>query len=92
MVKQIALADDRGIMEMPTKINNLMTLAALGRMLGQSKRTMSTWNALGIIPAPCMKIKSWHYWHRQDILDWIDAGGPTREKWAMKKAMDKLRG
>jgi hypothetical protein len=90
-IEKLAPGFDRGIMEMPNKKFNLLTLSGLGRFLGVNRHTIMKWDALGLIPDAKGIMCSWRYWLRDEIILWLDAGMPTREKWEMARKLEKMR-
>ena len=60
--------------------------AGLARMLGVGKRSIDTYNAAGLIPAP-FRLAGRVLWNVQEIRWWLDAGSPDRASWdALKKS------
>jgi prophage regulatory protein len=57
----------------------------LARLLSSGKRTVSTWNAAGKIPAP-VKIGGRVVWVVSEIRAWLAAGAPDRETWNALRA------
>lgn len=49
---------------------------------GMSRAAWYKHLSAGKIPRP-VKIGSLTRWRRQELMDWIDAGCPTREKWEL---------
>lgn len=82
---------DWDMMTIPNKVNNLLTQSGLARMLGQSRSTIKNWDLQGITPGATCVINGWRYWHREDILEWIRAGCPTRERWDAERVLAKMR-
>ena len=54
-------------------------------LLGQSLRTIRTWDAAGKLPQP-LRIGGRVVWRLEEIRAWIDAGAPLRAEWNARKA------
>ena len=51
-------------------------------LCGVTLKRWRTWNSLGKIPAP-LRIGNSFFWKRDELVDWIDEGCPTRKYWAV---------
>lgn len=90
----IALTMERGMIEMPFVLHNLLGSAKTAKFLGISRAVWRKWSAQELTPRPITEGigKDRPLWHRKELVDWLDAGCPTREKWDMQKNMERLRG
>ena len=52
----------------------------LARLLGQSLRTIRTWDASGKLPQP-LRIGGRVVWRLEEINAWLEAGAPRRTEW-----------
>lgn len=60
----------------------------LGRMLGVSERSIDTYHAAALIPAP-FRLSGRVLWNVAEIRRWLDAGSPDRATWERMKAGGK---
>lgn len=90
LLEKVAMAGDRGIMELPSKRYNLLTQLGAARFLGVSGTTFKAWDAGGQVP-DAITVGVRRFWVRAELIDWLDAGAPTREQWAAMRKMDKAR-
>ncbi|MFH0964723.1 MAG: helix-turn-helix domain-containing protein [Planctomycetota bacterium] len=58
----------------------LLKAEELGQLLGVSRGTIWSWHSSGKIPLP-VRIGGATRWRRDEILAWVEAGAPPREKW-----------
>ena len=58
----------------------LMRAEQVAAQCGVAKVTWWRWNASGMVPAG-LKIGGARLWRRAEILEWVQAGSPNREKW-----------
>ena len=57
----------------------------LATMLNVGKRSIDTYNAAGLIPAP-FRLFGRVLWNVAEVRKWLDAGAPARAEWeAIKK-------
>lgn len=68
----------------------LLRDAELAALLGASRATVHAWRAAGKIP-PALKIGGAVRWRRDEIVAWLEAGAPSAELWAARRAMDSRR-
>ena len=52
----------------------------LAGLLGQSLRTIRTWDASGKLPQP-LRIGGRVVWRLEEINAWLEAGAPLRTEW-----------
>ena len=57
----------------------------LAGLLGQSLRTIRTWDASGRLPQP-LRIGGRVVWRLEEIRAWLEAGAPLRAEWNARKA------
>lgn len=64
-----------------------LALAApdVAALLGVSERHVWKLNASGGIPTP-VKLGRCVRWRRRELLAWLDAGCPSRDKWEQRRA------
>lgn len=60
----------------------------LAPLLGVAVRTVRKLDAVGGLPSP-VRIGGRVVWRIDEIRDWIDAGAPDREAWAVLRAAKK---
>ena len=58
----------------------LLDLRAVARLLSVSPRTVGSMRSTGRLPAP-VRIGRRVLWRRAEIVEWIDAGCPSRDAW-----------
>jgi predicted DNA-binding transcriptional regulator AlpA len=69
----------------PTVEPLLLSARDLAAMLRLGLRTVRSMDAAGKLPAP-MRIGGCVRWKFSEILDWINAGCPSREVWEARRA------
>jgi predicted DNA-binding transcriptional regulator AlpA len=57
----------------------------LARLLSSGVRTIRTWDAAGKLPAP-VRISGRTLWVLPEVLSWLKAGAPDRQRWEAIKA------
>jgi excisionase family DNA binding protein len=61
-------------------VDILVTVDEAAEICKMSRSTFYKLRAAGKTPR-CVKLGALTRWRRQELLDWIKAGCPTREKW-----------
>lgn len=62
----------------------LLTVPQLARMLGWGESVVRQRDKEGLLPAP-YRFGGTIQWSRQDLINWIDAGCPSRQQWELRK-------
>jgi predicted DNA-binding transcriptional regulator AlpA len=68
----------------PATLATFFTRKTLASYLQFSTAALDRHNILALIPRPIKLGKSLR-WHRQEILDWVAAGGPPRAEWEARR-------
>lgn len=56
-------------------------------LCGVSERQWARWNASGEVPTPIRKGRRCVRWHRNEVVEWVRAGMPSRAQWDRKQAL-----
>lgn len=87
-----AITDLAGVIQLLV-VPQGMDAAATGDFLGISTSAVHDLNSRGLLPAPVLIGDGrCHRWIRAELLDWLVAGAPTRDKWNMIKQANARRG
>ena len=62
----------------------LLTIPQMARLLGWGESVVRQRDKQGLLPAP-LRFGGTIQWRRREIIDWISAGCPTRQKWESLK-------
>ena len=69
----------------------LLRAAEASRLCAVSKVSWHRWDSAGRIPQG-LKIGGAKVWRRAELIAWIEAGTPNREKWMAIQTASKQRG